>query len=57
MNIFNENNKQHKMKLRQRAKYQVKYANTVRLQRSAIQPMTKQLNLKHNQSRNKRQTN
>ena len=57
MNIFNENKKHHKMKLRQRDKYQVKHANTVRLQRSAIPTMTKHLNLKHNQSRNITQTN
>ena len=57
MNIFNENKKHHKMKLRQREKYQVKHANTVRLQRSAIPTMTKHLNLKHNQSRNITQTN
>ena len=57
MKIFNENNKHHKMKLRQSEKYLVKHANTVRLQRSAIPSMTKHLNLKHNHSRNITQTN
>jgi hypothetical protein len=50
--IFKKNTRKHKMKLRTREHFQVKHTRTVRLERSAVVSMTKQLN-KHMKKKNK----
>ena len=55
--MFQERKKVHKMNLRNKEKYEVAHANTVRLQMSAIPTMTRHLNLKHNTERNIYQSN
>ena len=45
------NNATHKMKLRNKRKYRIINAKTVRLQKSAIPYMTKHLNNKHEEKR------
>ena len=50
--IFKKNTRKHKMKLRTREHFQVKHTRTVRLERSAVVSMTKQLN-KHMKKKKK----
>ena len=49
-NYVKKNTKEHTMKLRNKEKYHVTYARTVRLQKSSIQVMTKHLNKKHKEN-------
>ena len=48
--MFKKNIKEHTMKLRNKEKYHVTHARTVRLQKSSIQVMTKHLNKKHKEN-------
>ena len=50
-NMFEENENNHGMNLRNKEKYKIKHANTVRLQISAIPTMTKHLNSEHETQR------
>ena len=50
-NMFEENENNHGMNLRNKEKYKIKHANTVRLQISAIPTMTKHLNAEHETQR------